>query len=174
MAASSFLVAVQVRAARIAVGPSAVRRQGAGCAKAGRIFLGSLDLKRFASKNDKAFRSSLDQVTSELQAALPKKSRSWGLPRKLLKIFLRDALYTSYLKEAYTLEKIEPYLEIPLDSITADNVKRAAGRGVLPVWPGVKHLKMQLSDRMQSAASKQALVIGIHRVHLDTYWWGLR
>ena len=174
MPSSEFLAAVHARTARVAVGPSAVRRQGEGCAKAAREFFEALDLARFPTTSGTTFSTTLDQVTHELQAALPKKSRSWGLSRKLLNIFLRDALYTTYLRDAYALNRIEALLEVPLDSITAGHIKRGAGRGALPAWPGVKHLQQTLSDRLQSAAKAQAQLHGVARVHLDTFWWGQR
>ena len=174
MTTSPFLKAVQARTARVAVGPSAVRRQGTGSAKAAREFFASLDLNRFSRAGPRTFRITLDKVTEELVSALPKKARSWGLARKLLNIFLRDSLYTTYLKEAYDLDVIEPLLEVPLDSITATKIKRAGGRGALPAWPGVKNLASALSDRLQSAAEAEAKVRGVARVHLDTFWWGQR
>lgn len=174
MPPSPFVAAVQARTARVAVGPSAVRKQGKGCAKHAREFFEGLDLARFRSKDQATFRTTLDVVTAELTAALPKKSRSWGLSRKLLNIFLRDALYTTYLKDSFCLGEIEAFLEVPLDSITAAKIKRAAGRGALPVWPGVKNLPPSLSDRLQGAAEAQARSRGVARVHLDTFWWGQR
>ena len=166
--------AVHARTARVAVSPSAVRKQGPGCAKAAREFFENLDLPRFQVPSRKRFLAVLDAVTLELQSALQNKSRSWGLARKLINIFLRDSLYTTYLKEAYHLDKIEEFLEIPLDSITATKVRQAAGRGVLPAWPGVKHLPKPLSDELQAAAGTEAVKRGVARVHLDTFWWGER
>lgn len=174
MMTPTFLRAVHARTARVAVGPSAVRRQGQGCAKAAREFFALLDLQRFSGTDADTFRLTLDAVTKELAAALPKKSRSWGLSRKLLNIFLRDSLYTTYMKEAYRLHLIEAFLEVPLDSITAKKIKHAAGRGALPAWPGVKNLPPALSDRLQSAAEAEAKRRGVARVHLDTFWWGQR
>jgi hypothetical protein len=169
-----FLSAVQARAARIAVGPSAVRRQGKGCAKAAREFFESLDLARFDKTTDIEFQKTLNDVTKELQSALPGKSSSWGLARKLLNIFLRDALYTVYLKNAYKLDQIKSFLEVPLDSITARNIKCAADRRALPVWPGVKNLPPALSERFQASAETEAKRQGVARVHLDAFWWGQR
>ena len=173
MPSPEFLAAVHARTARVAVGPSAVRGQGKGCAKAAREFFGVLDFGRFSTTSATAFCTMLDEVTQELQAAL-KQSGSWGLSRKLLNIFLRDALYTTYLKDAYALNRIEAFLEIPLDSITAGHIKRGAGRGALPAWPGVKHLQRTLSDSLQSEAKAQAQLRGVARIHLDTFWWGQR
>jgi hypothetical protein len=40
--------------------------------------------------------------------------------------------------------------------LTAKQLKRAAGRGRLPVWPGVKYLTPNLNAIMQDAAAEQA------------------
>jgi hypothetical protein len=172
--ASNFLRATQSRAARIAVSASATRGQGRGTVEAARDFFCTLPLHRFAVTTPKAFRRRLDETTDELQRALPQRAKSWGLARKLTNIFLRDALYTTYLCEKYRLNVAERFFEIPLDSITSHRLRKDAGRGVLPRWQGVKHLKPDASDRYQAHASELAQASGIARVHLDTYWWGER
>ena len=90
-----------------------------------------------------------------------------------LNIFLRDCVYTAYLTDRFRLEKLEPKLELPLDSITAKALKRTASRGVLPPWPGVKHLSPFTSKVFQAAAANEATRLGIARVHLDAVWWSL-
>ena len=56
----------------------------------------------------------------------------------LLNIFMRDCLYTAYLTCPYDLHYAEEYFEVPLDSISAKSLRKGAGRGVLPRWPGVR------------------------------------
>jgi hypothetical protein len=119
------------------------------------------------------FSRNLDAATAALRDSLPREARHWGLARKVLNIFLRDCLYATYLDEAFGLRKSEPYLELPLDSITATHLKRAAGRGQLPAWPGVKYLTKPLSARFQEAADTEAAKRGISRVHLDAFWWSV-
>jgi len=86
------------------------------------------------------FRLRIDKATEDLRVALPHRARSWGLARKLLNIFLRDAMYTTYLREHFHLDRAEFLLEIPLDSITAKTLKKFASRGKLPTWRGVKYV----------------------------------
>src|SRR2546430_2008228 len=113
------LKALQVRAARIAIGSSSMRGRGSeGVVKAGRAFLGDLPLADFGTSYPKQFRSALDAATLGLERAFPKSSRYWGLARKGLNIFLRDCLYTVYLRDAYSLELAEPSFEVPLDSLS--------------------------------------------------------
>ena len=169
-----FLQAVQTRAARIACSVSATRGQGAGVVASGREFLAQLPLAQFAVSRPNLFQQRLDETTQMLCRAFPKTSRSWGLARKVLNIFLRDALYTTYLSEKFSLCRAEQYFEVPLDSITARHLCQAAGRGALPRWLGVKHLTPQASAAYQAFAAEYGASHGIARAHLDTYWWGHR
>lgn len=169
---ADLLHAIQSRVARIAVGPSTVRGKGnSGAVKAARVFLLNLDLKIFSTSDADAFRSELDRSNDQLIQKLPSKAKWWGLARKVLNIFLRDALYTAYLRDEYKLGSAEAYYELPLDSVTVRELKHAVGRGMLPVWPGVKNLTPTLSDEYQEAAQRIAREKRIHRVHLDAIWW---
>jgi hypothetical protein len=174
MSKDQLVAAIQSRTARVAVGASTVRGAGnAGTVAAARKFLGSLDLSSLGGGARAPFGDTLDMTTKSLMAALPKGARHWGVARKVLNIFLRDCLYTGYLSKAFDLRKYEALLELPLDRITAVHVKRAAGRGGLPAWPGVKHLKPDLSARFQEVATAEAAKRGIARVHLDAIWWSV-
>ncbi|CAN5505721.1 hypothetical protein BH18VER1_BH18VER1_14100 [soil metagenome] len=88
----------------------------------------------------------MDDHTERLQGSLPAPARHWGIARKALNIFLRDALYTTYLNERFGLRQAEPFFEVPLDMLTATEIKRASGRASLPAWPGVKHILPPLSQ----------------------------
>ena len=172
MTKAEFLRVVQSHAARVAPGASAVRGRGnAGTVAASREFLRSVSLRCFAVRDSSIFAAELDRTTQRLRAALPGKARHWGLARKILNIFLRDCLYTTYLSEAFYLQRAERFLELPLDSITATELRRAAGRGVLPRWPGVKHVTPALSAWFQAIAAKEAAARQIARIHLDALWW---
>jgi hypothetical protein len=169
---SDFLNSIQSRAARIAVGPSAVRGKGhIGVSKAARSYLKTVDLSRFGTKKEEEFIMALDAATEELRCSLPKGAQKWGLARKVLNIFLRDCAYTIYLSEEYDLLLAEEFFEIPLDSITARELKRALGQDRLPRWPGVKHVTPQLSFEFQKAALSEAKKKRIARLHLDALWW---
>jgi len=169
-----FIDAVQARAARIACGASATRGQGAGVVAAGRQFLAKLPLSQFSVSRPSLFKQRIDRATEQLCASFPPTGRSWGLARKVLNIFLRDALYTTYLAEKFHLKDAEVHLEVPLDSITAGHLCQKAGPGVLPRWLGVRHLTPEASAIYQAYASEFASSQHIARAHLDTYWWGHR
>jgi hypothetical protein len=169
------LVAHQARVARISTGPSTARNQGGpGVVGAAREYVSKIDLGRFVVPDGRAFRGVLDQATAELQEALPRAGGNWGVARKILNIFVRDASYHTALNEEYSLARAQEWMEMPLDSLTAVGLKREVGRGGLPTWPGVKHVDVMLSDRFQSAAAVVAKEKGLKRVDLDVIWWGLR
>jgi len=166
-----FLRMVQQRTARVAVTASATRGQGAkGVVKKARAFLSSINLAQFHTNDQHTFARRLNAVTKRLVARLPKQAASWGLARKLLNIFLRNSLYTTYLAREHGLVASERFLEIPLDSITAKQIRQEVS--ALPRWLGVKHLDPDRSAAYQEAAQSIAGRKGVARVHLDTYWWG--
>lgn len=49
----------------------------------------------------------------------------WGVARKSLNLFLRCCLYNHYLRSKHHLERIEPLLEVPLDSVVGKGLRRA-------------------------------------------------
>ena len=168
---AEFLRAIQSRAARSAVGASAARGRGnAGVVRAARAHLRNANVRKLVV-SPKLFERRLDQETDALCAALPRGARHWGVARKLLNIFLRDCLYTTYLEAEYRLRAVEKLLEIPLDSVTAKTLKRASGRGGLPRWRGVRHLTPSESAAFQAEALSEAKRRGIARVHLDAFMW---
>jgi hypothetical protein len=164
--------AIQARTAAVAISPSTVRGQGeGGVVDAARDFLTNLNLHRFGVADAEMFRASLREATKELKAVYPAKARSWGLARKCLNIFLRDALYTCYLRDEYDLALAEAWYEVPLDSVVVKAMKKKAPRRALPRWLGVKHLDPEDSKKYQAFALTLAEEMGITRAHLDTYLW---
>lgn len=168
-----FLKMIQHRTARVAVGASATRGQGAkGIVAAAREFMGDLPLAPFGTSDQMAYARQLDAATLGLKDFLPWGAKTWGLSRKLLNIFLRDCFYTTYLARAYNLKAAERFMEIPLDSITAKGIREKDR--ALPRWTGVKYLDQAVSAAYQAAALMLAEKRGMARVHLDADFWGDR
>lgn len=159
--------------ARYSVSASAVRgRRAPGLVAAARSHLATLPLRAFAVRSHRRFQRQLDAHTATLIAALPRAARSWGVARKVLNIFLRNALYTSYLRDRYHLGAAEAFYEIPLDSIVADRLRLESEGAHLPRWKGVKHLSPEMSREYQDAARSVAERLRVAPVHLDAVWWG--
>jgi hypothetical protein len=166
-----FITTLQRKVAITAVAASALRGQRQpGLISAVREFLSTVPLKRFGVQSSALFTERLDRCTGDLIAALPLSVRHWGLGRKAVNLFLRDAFYNAYLRERYDLEAAEPNYELPLDGVVAKGLARLASRK-LPHWLGVKYLTRELSQTYQQEASAQAERMGMARVHLDIYLW---
>lgn len=168
---------LQLRAARVAITASASRKQGApGVVEAAREVVGGINLAKFVVESEREFVRQLDQQTQRLKSRLPAAAQSWGLARKLLNIFLRDCAYTYILRDAYGLDRIERWLEVPLDSYTAAGLTAAAKKldESPPRWRTVKSLMPADSAEYQRVAARVADELRVLRVHLDAYWWGVR
>jgi len=144
----------------------------AGVVMAARSFLAEVDLHMFGTADPHRFLAALDRTTTDLMAAMPRGSRHWGLARKGLNIFLRECLYTVYLRDRFGLGKAEAAFEIPLDSFTGKALRIRTKD--LPTWKTVKGVDAALNRRFQDAAKQQGLVRKVARVHLDAVWWGER
>jgi len=174
MQQQDFIRAIQSRTARVAVSASSVRGAGGkGVVRAARNFLRQLDLSRFSVDDASRYAAELDRATNELRSALPRGAQHWGVARKVLNIFLRDCFYTSYLVSKYRLHRSESFMELPLDSITAKQLKSTVGRGALPSWCGVKHVTPEINARFQNAAAIEAGKQRTTRLHLDAVWWSV-
>ena len=136
-----------------------------------RTFLTNLDLKRIAECDGALFGRKLDQLTDELQRSMPVGGRYWGTARKCLNLFLRDALYDFYLRREYRLQRLEPHLEIPLDSFVGRALKREPEGIRLRRWKTVIGLTPSMSATFQEVAAKVAKRRGTVRVHLDVVYW---
>ena len=166
-----FLATVQRKVAVSAIPASALRGQGApDVVRSARDFLTELELDRLAVQPEQAFARRLDATTLALCKNLPRRACAWGTGRKAVNLFLRDAMYNVYLTTKFQLSRIEPFLEVPLDSYVARYLARRF-KGPLPRWRGVRALDIQTSAAYQAAATAVAADKGVERVHLDAYIW---
>src|SRR5712691_5811356 len=94
-----------------------------GTISAAREYLAGLDLTRFRASSEKEFRSSLNQATRRFLDYLPRGAKHWGAARKFLNIFLRNVVYNRFLCDHYRLLRLEPWLELPLDSQVAKGLR---------------------------------------------------
>jgi len=170
MQGAEFIKQMQHKVAVSAVPLSAVRAQGAGVLGASQNFLKRLRLAKIP-RSEIAFRQWLNRQTYSLVDQLPVPYRPWGTARKVINLFLRDALYNKYLARAFKLNQLQRWLEIPLDGAVAKGLKQKAGRGNLPPWLGLKKLTRSESDPFQEYALLWAKEARTYRVHLDIFLW---
>jgi hypothetical protein len=163
---------LQNRISELAVNSSAMRNQGAkGIIKICRDFFKDLDLHKFVVDSEQKFISQLNLKTNSLVKKLPLGAQNWGTARKALNLFLRDVLYNYYLRNYYKFNKIEKYLEVPLDSFVSTGIKQNSVNPELPKWPGIIHLKPDDSMIFQNRAKEIAKKENVSRVHLDLKYW---
>jgi hypothetical protein len=141
---------------------------------AARLFLKELNLDSFRTGNEQQFRSRLNTATKHLKDRLPRKARNWGAARKAINIFLRDALYNHYLRSRYRLDRLEGWLEVPLDRNVAMGLCAEPEGVKLPRWKSIKSLtekREEISLQYQAVANKVARRKRTQRVHLDLYYF---
>jgi hypothetical protein len=161
---------VQKRIANISVGSSTVRGQPKGTVTIARNYLQSINLKDFSNGSEDQFRRVLDEHTEKLRTELP--SRSWGIARKVLNIFLFQATHDVILNRTYTFDKIIAYLEVPLDNPNAKKLKgKAKSEGKTLNWKNIYSLNPDASKEFQDIARQCASQKGYERCYLDLDWW---
>lgn len=152
-----------------------LRNQGAaGVTLAARIFLETLDLRQFLTADAKAFAQELDRQTEALRLRLPANAQNWGASRKALNLFLLEACYNRILCAEYMLERIESFLEIPMDDQLGKYLRRKAvdlGVKTVPPWTTIKGLTPDKNRQYQEFAAHLAQQMGWYRVHLDIDTW---
>jgi len=169
---AKLLAIIQQFTAIDAVGPSAVRGQRPKTAAKIQSYLGKMDLGKAPRNNRQDFLRWLDLHTGRIQRKLPSSRKRWGVARKTLNLFLRSCFYNHYLRRAYALNKIGPWLEVPLDSVVARELRHDAGKGVLPRWQGLGQLQQHQSQEYQEHARDYAAACKLPvTIFLDNYLW---
>jgi hypothetical protein len=153
------------------VGASTVRGLPKGTAEAAREFLAGVSLRQFGINSERLFRRRLNRLTDDFKGVLPSRRGHWGLARKLLNIFLHNALYNYYLRKKYSLGRSETLYEVPIDSVVARGIRRAFPAGRCPAWRGLKNLSNVEHEVYQDCAAELAASRGLARVHLDAILW---
>jgi len=162
---------IQKRIANTAVGTSTVRGQPKGTVTIARKNLQLINLKDFSCSSEDQFRKVLDVYTEKLKNDLP--SKSWGIARKVLNIFLFQAAHDVFLNRNYSLEGIIAFLEVPLDNPNAKKLKRIAkSKGKSLDWKNIYSLSPETSNEFQEYAKKYASQkYNCESCDLDIYWW---
>lgn len=165
-----FIVILKNHLAETSVGPSVLRKQGPeGMIKVARDYLKRLDLEKFAKCSKEDFQKELNRATKKLRNAFPGNHKNWGAARKVINIFLRNAVYNRNIYRYYRLRKIKHFLEVPLDSYVGKWLMEY-NEG-LPAWYKLKELKSEDSNKFQDFAKNLARKNKISRVDLDIIFW---
>jgi len=172
-----FITKLCAHQARVSITPSTVRTQGKGTMHIARDFVAcELDVSKLRVTSGRRYIAHLDDATDSLRLRLRGKARTWGLARKLLNIYIRDCVYSRMLCKHFRLEKIEPFLELPLDGVVGRELtSKAEELGQihrLPKWKSIRALTREQSELYQGFARELAGERGYARVHLDVVIWG--
>jgi hypothetical protein len=166
-----FLAKLQRFVAESMISHSALRNVGAaGAVQRARDFLALLSLRGLHRVKSAGYLSWLDSNTERLRLSLPPPAQRWGAARKAMNIFMRSVTYTTPLAEAYRLQHLLPYLEVPLDRDVAIGLKMRQGNTVA-VWKSIVSLTPDIHRRYQRAAMCDAQERRVHRADLDVFYW---
>ena len=157
------------------VGSSTLRNIGAaGAVASAKRSLSQIQLAHYAPQDADSFARQLNSDTEAIRKALPDGAKHFGAARKVLNIFLRGALYNTYLLKHYNLNANVECYEIPLDKLSATGILKHTEANDRIRWIGVKHVTPKVNDDFQRLATKVAERLGTLRVHLDAVFWGGR
>jgi hypothetical protein len=168
---------LQKRFTTAGITQSAVRlgkaRKGVkGMRSTAREFCSSLKLNQVPEPA--TYAATLDEWTLQLKRKFPKDGRYWGVARKCLNIFMRDASYNVHLCDLYPgLKLLEQVLEVPLDSYTANGLLEEDGATNFGLrrWDAIIRLTPEENNKFQQWALLVADRKGILRVHLDLLYF---
>ena len=164
------------RIAETSIGVSTLRGHPANTISTARDYLKELNLEEFQCSSARDFNKVLDKHTIRLSKQIQKLDHRfayWGSARKALNLFLGDAAYHAILRKEFHFDRIEKYLEVPLDSQVANGlISLAEERNVnLPTWETIRGLLSENSNLYQNFASSYAKEIGCSRIQLDLLLW---
>jgi hypothetical protein len=166
------LAHLQRYVANVGITASALRNQGAsGIVKAARQFLAALAFAPLVTMQPCDYRRWLDTTTETLLPQLPEGARNWGAARKAINIFMSHAYLNRELAGEYQLDRLAAEMETPLDDLAAKALRKFAGSGGLPKWPGIRCLTEEVSDQYQATANLLSAKHDIPRACLDILLW---
>ena len=163
--------------ANTSISASSLRNQGGeGVVAKARCFMGELDLAEAGAAGAEGYPAYLDDCTAKLMAYFPDKAReNYGAARKALNIYLFACTRDHVARSRYSLDRIEPALELPIDkdAITYLKCKTQceASRSALRGFDSIKGLCRKKHATIQAIASEVAEGKGVLRCELDFCAW---
>ena len=135
--------------------------------------INNLSFEDIASLDKTGFQTFLDNKTTELSRELPKPDNgrpNWGAARKVLNIFLRQCAMNKDINSFFELNRIEGYLEVPLDNHIVEKIDENADTSFAPNFK-IRDLTKKVSDEIQKKASDIATEKEVNRYELDVLFW---
>lgn len=164
------------RIAETSIGASTLRGHPKRTIEKVRDYLKTIKLEEFQCSTSEDFGRVLDKHTTVLSKKIKTvdpKSEYWGSARKALNLFLGSAAYHAVLRKEYRLDKIEPFMEVPLDRQVAEHLIECATKRskTLPKWKTIKDLIIDDSNVYQDFALILAKEKECTRLQLDVLMW---
>lgn len=168
---------VRQHIALVAVGSSTLRRQvkEGGVEKARKFLKDWLYLHGLEFLDRDAYCGLLDEWTHALSKKLLKphsRKGNWGAARKVLNIYLRMCAMNKDLHRAFNLKRIEPFLEVPLDSQVVKKIDEAnhtndsRGFRLMGLTRKASGLWQERAERIASGPEVRR-----YRYELDVMFW---
>ena len=161
----------QKRIANTSVGASTVRGQKKGTAKTIREYLENINLGEFKKINNQTkYDIILDKHTNKLANA--KHKVIFGFARKCLNIFLFEVSHNTILSKKWGLNRIIPFLELPIDNPNEKRLRKGRTCEANWNWSSINKLGAEDNEKIQEFARKyMKKEYGLDRVYFELYSW---
>ena len=161
----------QRRMANRSVGASALRGQPPKTIEITREFLKKIDFNLFKEvSSEQDFLNKLNEQTSLLGESIP--SKSWGMSRKALNLFLFESAHDTVISEEYSLKHLIPFFELVLDNPNAKRLlELAKNKGINLNWKNIKSLTKEENFHLQQFAKEVSKEKDYERCYLDLEYW---
>ena len=130
-------------------------------------FLNSLDIDKIVKENVNDFNSALDALTFELLNEFPQSGKFWGTSRHVLNTFFRELYLNHQFYEAYSLVKIENYLEAPINKQTISYLMNSEEGALLSKIPPIIKITPEINNQIQKVVKMIALKNSIKPVLIE-------
>lgn len=138
-----------------------------------RIDLDGLTKVRTQSAFDRWFRKSLNTVSRAIALKNRRNKRilpglKWGHSTKVLCIFVREIVLHSRYLPSKVVDRIEPFLYVPVDSVVMGALKDV---GVPPPFKRIREIEKPADFYWaQNVLGAEAAEVGVPRVWFDDVW----
>jgi len=132
-----------------------------------------MQLDHISDLDESEFKEYLNKKTNALSKQLLRPDNlqpNWGAARKVINIYLRQCSMNKDLNKYFSLNKVEPFLEVPLDNHVVKKIDEKSKTKYSKTFR-IKTLKKTENGKIQTLASNLASNESLHRYELDVLYW---
>ena len=175
MAESTWVEDIRKHLAIASVGSTTLMMQaGKGRVSRAQLFLiKKMPLNNISNLSASEFNKYLNSKTIALSKLLLRPDNhqpNWGAARKVLNIYFRLCSMNKDLNTHFHLNKIEPYLEVPLDNHIVEKISSESKIKYSKTFK-IKTLIKSENKKYQDLAAILASSTRLHRYELDILYW---